>query len=246
MDKLDHARCDIGILLCPLKWCDVVGLIIPKRGLCQCNHLSPYLHIICSQGLSSFIKRVETICHIHGSWVCRGTPLMSHLFFANDSFLFFRATKSEITKVLVILSSYEAYLGWIMNLTKSKVAFSGNVFQHTYTSLAQMLDVSQQLRVDSYIGLPSIICRSKKSVFSIIKNRVWRSILDFQVTFKIQQRSPYQSCGSNNLFALYECFYNSTTLIRWNRKKYDELILVGTKRNGRRYYFAMMGENANS
>ena len=70
-----------------------VGPIIPSRGLRQGDPLSPYLFILCAEGLSSLIRRQENVGLIHGVKVARGAPMVSHLFFADDAFLFFRANQ---------------------------------------------------------------------------------------------------------------------------------------------------------
>ena len=69
-----------------------VGPIIPKRGLRQGCPLSPYLFIICAEGLSALLRQAESSGLINGSKVCRGASSISHLFFADDSFLFFKST----------------------------------------------------------------------------------------------------------------------------------------------------------
>ena len=72
-----------------------VGPIIPKRGLRQGCPLSPYLFIIYAEGLSALLRQAKSSGLINGSKVCCGAPSISHLFFADDSFLFFKSTEEE-------------------------------------------------------------------------------------------------------------------------------------------------------
>lgn len=72
-----------------------VGPIVPSRGLRQGDPLSPYLFIICAEGLSSLIRNRERAGLIHGVKVARSAPTVSHLFFVDDCFLFFKATHNE-------------------------------------------------------------------------------------------------------------------------------------------------------
>jgi hypothetical protein len=88
-----------------------VGPIIPGRGLRQGDPLSPYLFILCAEGLTSLIKKYEGRGDIHGVKVCRGAPSLSHLLFADDCFLFFRADAREAHCMKQILNDYERASG---------------------------------------------------------------------------------------------------------------------------------------
>ena len=84
-----------------------MGNIKPSRGIYQGDLLSPYLFFLCSEGLHRMIKKVADDGDIQGVSICRNRPKLTHLFFANDSRLFCKATTQECQKVLEILSSYE-------------------------------------------------------------------------------------------------------------------------------------------
>jgi len=72
-----------------------VGPIIPKRGLRQGDPLSPYLFIICAEGLSALLKKAKARGEIHGVKVCRGAPILTHLLFADDCFILQGKHKGE-------------------------------------------------------------------------------------------------------------------------------------------------------
>ncbi|CAL1401453.1 unnamed protein product [Linum trigynum] len=69
-----------------------LDVIVLSRGLRQGDPLSPYLFLLVAAGLSSYTSKAVAERHIHGLSVARSAPVMSHLFFADDSIFFARAT----------------------------------------------------------------------------------------------------------------------------------------------------------
>jgi hypothetical protein len=66
-------------------------MIIPTRGLRQGDPLSPYLFLLCAEGLTAMINAEEEEGNIIGVKVCRAAPAISHLLFADDSLILMRA-----------------------------------------------------------------------------------------------------------------------------------------------------------
>ncbi|RVX23698.1 putative mitochondrial protein [Vitis vinifera] len=98
---------------------ELVGPFYPGRELRQGDPLSPYLFIICAEGLSSLIKQAERRGDIHGCRICRGAPRISHLLFVDDSFFFFRADAVESSTMHTIFAKYESNSGQAINFQKS-------------------------------------------------------------------------------------------------------------------------------
>jgi hypothetical protein len=103
-------------------------------------------------------------------------PVISHLLFANGCFLFFRACEHEAVCMKNILATYEEASGQTINLQKSELFCSRNTPDNLKNLIATTLGVRQVLGTCKYLGLPSMIGRSKHATFKFIKDRIWNKI----------------------------------------------------------------------
>lgn len=88
-----------------------MGPIIPSRGIRQGDPLSPYLFILCAEGLSALLKFYEQRQWLHGVKVCRQAPTISHMLFADDSYLYCKANTEEAGRVMDLLRLFERASG---------------------------------------------------------------------------------------------------------------------------------------
>lgn len=63
------------------------GMIYPTRGICQSDPLSPFLFLLCTEGLHRFISHEAALGNLRGYSLCRSGPKLTHLF-VDDSLLF--------------------------------------------------------------------------------------------------------------------------------------------------------------
>lgn len=75
-----------------------------------------------------------------------------------------------------ILRIYETVSGQTVNFQKSAIFFSSNVRRDKQNKIRDVLGVYINIGNSKYLGLPSLIGRSKKSIFSYLKDKVWKKI----------------------------------------------------------------------
>ena len=67
-----------------------------SRSICQDDPLLPYLFLLCAEGLTLVITKVEHERRINGVSVCRRAPKISNLMFDDDSLLFVELHKVRL------------------------------------------------------------------------------------------------------------------------------------------------------
>lgn len=188
LTRMGFNRAWIDVIMCSLKSVSYSILfngeptryIVPTRGIRQGDPLSPYLFILCAEGLSSLITHSVHHGSLKGLVMCPGAPVLHHLLFADDSFLFGEATESECLKFRQILNTYERASGQKINLQKSSVVFSKNVQDATKSNLAGILGVQCVEDHGSYLGLPIQFGRSKSAIFGYLKEKLTKKLVSWR------------------------------------------------------------------
>lgn len=102
----------------------------------------PYFFIICAEGLSSLLNRAELDRGIIGLPITRGGTRLNHLFFADDSLLFCKASIFEWMRIQEVLQVYEKTSGQKLNREKTSIFFSRNTKPNTRAHIESVAGVN--------------------------------------------------------------------------------------------------------
>ncbi|KAM1939411.1 hypothetical protein ACFX13_027258 [Malus domestica] len=148
------------------------GFIVPRRGLRQGDPLSPFLFLLCTEGLLVLLRKGLEQGALHGfKFMPMGTPL-THLFFADDSVVFGNATVDDVRAVVEALKGYARGSGQEINLTKSSVFFSPKTPNRTKMEIEGTLGIQCKQGFGKYLGLQADFGHSKKAVFAEVRDKV--------------------------------------------------------------------------
>ncbi|GMJ02632.1 hypothetical protein HRI_003932400 [Hibiscus trionum] len=152
-----------------------VGLVFnPTRGIRQGDPLSPYLFLICSEGLSALLRIAASNNELQGARINRYAPTITHLLFADDSLVFGEANSRGAQKLKDLLQVYARCSGQVINYGKSGIFFSRNVNGPTRHEICQHLHVQESENPEKYLGLPAIVGKNKNLAFRGIKEKFKR------------------------------------------------------------------------
>lgn len=85
--------------------------MVPNSGIRQGDPLFSYLFIICAEGLSNLLSQACRKKNLAGLSVSWNGPVLSHLFFTDDSFIFYKAKTSYAKELKQLLVKYEEAIG---------------------------------------------------------------------------------------------------------------------------------------
>lgn len=159
------------------------GLFTRHRGLRRGDPLSPFLFILGTEVLSRSLVKAEASGRIHGTRISRAAPSVSHLLFADETLVFAQANLQEVTSTREVFSTYTAWSGQVLNLSKSSISFSKKVVPKSCEALVAALGICHAFAPGKHLGLPLILPRLKKLVFMGIKENLLKRIAGWKTRF---------------------------------------------------------------
>lgn len=148
------------------------GTVIPQRGVRQGDPISPYIYIMCAEGLTELMHRYEADNLIHGCKIARRAPSVTHLLFADYYYFFFRALKTEACMIKDILLKYQRVSGQMINIAKSNICFSSNTKLTDRDEVCASLQVQETAIPGKYLGIPMRMGKNKMEAFGFLVDKV--------------------------------------------------------------------------
>jgi hypothetical protein len=144
----------------------------PSRGLRQGDPLSPFLFLFVADGLSTLLQRVVTTNAIEPVKICRHAPGISHLLFADDSLLFFKAQGSQALRVI--------------NPGKCSIMFGDSCPMQLRGEVKEALQVTQESFETKYLGLPTPDGRMCNGKFPSLHAKLAKCLVEWDDNHKSQ------------------------------------------------------------
>lgn len=147
------------------------GFFKATCGSKQGDHLSPYLFLIITEGLSNLIKQAILQGELEGMRISNHRPRVTHLLFVDNSLLFCKANVRQVQCIKRIISQYELCSGQKINMDKSTIFFSKSTNEASKQTICDLLNGVAIKTHSKYLGLPMVLGRYKRSVFDFYQGK---------------------------------------------------------------------------
>ena len=127
----------------------------------QGDPISPYLFLLCAEGLSSLLKSVGPVHLSKGVRVGLHAPW-------DDCIVFSEASQRGAARIQEILEMYSKGSGQLVNRDKFVFFFSKKCLHQTKELVRSDLLIPTEALSDKYLGLPTALGRSTTEAFEFL------------------------------------------------------------------------------
>ncbi|KAL4342320.1 hypothetical protein GQ457_08G033220 [Hibiscus cannabinus] len=145
---------------------------VPRRGLRQGDPLSPFLFLICMQGLSTSLHAEQQAGRIRGIRASQQGPRINHLLYADDSIIFIRNSPQEASRLMEVLRMFADSSGQCINFHKSAIYFSPATTTAHRRRISDILGIYETTDPVIYLGVPLRVDKNKTNTFGFLTERV--------------------------------------------------------------------------
>uniref|UniRef100_A0A453EAU8 Reverse transcriptase domain-containing protein n=1 Tax=Aegilops tauschii subsp. strangulata TaxID=200361 RepID=A0A453EAU8_AEGTS len=151
----------------------------PMHGLQQGDPLSPFLFLFVADGLSSILRQQVMANAITPLKICRRAPGISHLLFADDTLLFFKASQEQALEVKKALDLYNTATGQSLNYNKCSLFFGTSCPESVQAEVRLTLQVTSTSFEERYLGLPTPEGRLSKGRFQSLQTSLTKRLIQW-------------------------------------------------------------------
>lgn len=155
------------------------GCIQPDRGLRQGDPLSPFLFVLCTEGLIHLIEQAVSHGRLQGIQFSENGPMIHHMLFADDSLFICKASVPEAEEIMRILLVYEEATGQKVNVAKSAITFGAKVVDTSREVIKMITGIDKEGGTGSYLGLPECFSGSKTELLAYIYDKLKDRLSDW-------------------------------------------------------------------
>lgn len=157
----------------------------PSRGLRQGDPLSPFLFLFVADGLFTLLQSEVNNWNIDPVKI-RRAPGVSHLLFADDSLLFFKAQGDQAIKLKKVLDIYATSTGQLINPSECSIWFGDSCPLAQRLEVRNILEVTQESFETKYLGLPTPDGRMSRGRFESLQARLAKCLVEWDDNHKSQ------------------------------------------------------------
>jgi hypothetical protein len=130
--------------------------------------------------LSRLLHKQESLAFLKAIKIACNCPAITYFLFAEDIFIFAKATSLEGRAIKSCLDSYCNWSRQAINNSKSSILFSSNTNTSTINNIKGIIPFRPTSYAPYYLGLPLFFGRWKKEVFQPILDKVMGKIEGWQ------------------------------------------------------------------